>query len=279
VPGVERRGFTLVELVVALLVWAVVGTAAMSVMVAGQRSYRRQQELAEANATVRAATAILTGELRGSELLRGEGGSVTYRAFRNLYVTCRAADPARSAVVLRDDFLGFRPLDPQVDSILLFADGDPATGSNDRWIHADLREITAGPNCPDGLPGVTARLAGIRGRDIQAIGAGAPVRGTALWEIKRYRDARGEWWVGMRRYHKATHRWPAVQPVLGPIGPWGFELRFYDSAGLHTDAPDRTVSVILALDVPRKIQSGPHLILSEDGWLNLRVTLRNHLAR
>ncbi len=278
-PGIRNCGFTLVELLVAFVLWAVFGTAAVSVLVAGQRGYRRQQELAQANATVRAASTILTGELRGSDLLRGDRTSVTYRVPRNLYVTCDKPDLARSTVLLRADYLGFRPLDPDVDSLLLFADGDPATGDDDRWIHADLREITPGSSCPDGTAGVTARLAGAAPRDLQAVGAGAPVRGAAVWEMKGYRDSRGEWWVGMRRYRKSDHRWPVIQPVLGPIASGGLVFLYLGADGLPTDAPDRATTVDLAVAVPRGKARPPQSAVAGEGWLNLRVTLRNALSR
>jgi prepilin-type N-terminal cleavage/methylation domain-containing protein len=277
--GVRNRGFTLVELLVAFVLWAVVGTAAVSVLVAGQRGYRRHQELAQANATVRAAATILTGELRGSDLLRGDRTSVTYRAPRNLYVTCDKPDLDRSTVLLRADFLGYRPLDPDVDSLLLFADGDPATRDDDRWIHADLREISPGSSCPDGARGVTARLAGAARRSLEAVGVGAPVRGAAVWEMKGYRDSRGEWWVGMRRYHKADGRWPVIQPVLGPIASGGLVLMYRGPGGLPTDAPDRAATVDLAVAVPRGAARSPHSAVTGEGWLNLRVTLRNALSR
>ncbi len=61
----KRSGFTLIELLVALVLGATVAAAALSVLVVSQRVYGRQVGLADASATTRAATVILTSELRG----------------------------------------------------------------------------------------------------------------------------------------------------------------------------------------------------------------------
>ncbi len=283
----RRCGFTLTELLVALVLGATVAAAALSVLVVSQRVYGRQVDLADASATTRAATAILISELRGldasaasgSDLLRVTPGSLTYRALRSLYTTCMVPDLARLTIVLHADFLGVRPLDPEVDSLLLFADGDPMVSEDDRWIHADIREIIPGPICPDGRPGVTVRLAGVPRRNLERVGIGAPVRGAALWEMKGYRAANGQWWVGMRRYRKSTRRWPSIQPVLGPIAPGGLRFGYYDAGGVPTQVASRIASMVLELATPTGHGLAPHRAVAPERSLKLRVALRSSLPR
>ena len=283
----RRCGFTLIELLVALVLGAAVAAAALSVLVVSQRVYGRQVSLADASATARAATAILISELRGldasaasgSDLLRVTPASLTYRALRSLYTTCKVADLARSTIVLHADFLGVRPLDPGVDSLLLFADGDPTVSEDDRWIHADIREIIPGPICPDGHPGITVHLAGVSKRNLERVGIGAPVRGAALWEMKGYRAANGQWWVGMRRYRKSTGRWPSIQPVLGPIAPGGLRFGYYDASGVPTQVASRIASIVLELATPGGDGSAPHWAVAPERSLTLRVALRSSLPR
>jgi len=284
---VKRSGFTLIELLVALVLGATVAAAALSVLVVSQRVYGRQVDLADASATTRAATAILTSELRGldassasgSDLLRVTPGSLTYRALRSLYTTCIVPDLDRLTIVLHADFLGVRPLDPGVDSLLLFAEGDPMVSEDDRWIHADIREIISGPICPDGRPGVTIRLAGVARRNLERVGIGAPVRGAALWEMKGYRAANGQWWVGMRRYRKSTRRWPSIQPVLGPIAPDGLRFEYYDAGGVPTQIASRIVSMVLELAMPTGDGLARHWAVATERSLTLRVALRSSLPR
>ena len=114
-------GFTLAELLVTVVLFGTVATGAVSVLIAGQRVYSRQIDLMNANATKRAATNILTSELRGldpaapsgSDLLSVSTGSVTYRATRSMYITCAPPDLSRSTVLLHGDYLGSRHLDPR----------------------------------------------------------------------------------------------------------------------------------------------------------------------
>ena len=83
----------------------------------------------------------------------------------------------------------------------------------------------------------------------------------------------------MRRYDKADRRWPVIQPVLGPIASGGLVLRYLGPDGLPTDAPDRVTTLDLAVAVPRGKARPPHSAVTGEGWLNLRVTLRNALSR
>ncbi len=280
-------GFTLAELLVTVVLFGTVATGAVSVLIAGQRVYSRQIGLMNANATERAATNILTSELRGldpaapsgSDLLSVSTGSVTYRATRSMYVTCAPPDLSRSTVLLHGDYLGSRHLDPQVDSVLVFADGDQTTSEDDRWLHADLRRVDEGYRCPDGGAGVQIHIKGLSRRDLELVGVGAPVRGAALWEIRGYPDSRGEWWVGMRRYSKSTNKWPPIQPLLGPIAPYGLAFQYFDSDGVPTRTPNRVAAIDIAVAVASARGAPPHATVTGDRWVTARVTLRNSLPR
>ena len=104
----DGGGFTLVEVVVALSLLAVISASALRVLLANQRMYRDQVELARVNATLRAAAAILPGELReldptdpnGGDLIRISPTVLTYRVMRNLYVVCRGPSRGQSVVTL-----------------------------------------------------------------------------------------------------------------------------------------------------------------------------------
>ena len=63
--------------------------------------------------------------------------------------------------------------------------------------------------------------------------------GQELVEMRSYRDSRGEWWLGMRRFQVHSQRWPAIQPVLGPLEPDGLSFGYLgESGGLVTDHTD-----------------------------------------
>jgi len=68
----ERRGFTLVELIVGLVVGLMVLGGVVQLMVVQGKGYRKQREVIDIRETAREAAALLTWDLRQSVF----GGSV-----------------------------------------------------------------------------------------------------------------------------------------------------------------------------------------------------------
>lgn len=279
-------GFTLVEVVVALGLLAVISTSAIRVLLANQQMFRNQVELARVNATLRAAAAILPGELReldptdpnGGDLIRISPTSITYRAVRNLYVVCRPPSRGQSVVTLFADYVGSRPLNPLVDSVLLFAEGDPGIGDDDRWLHADLAWVRWGGECPGGAPGITVGLGGVSATGLGMVSAGAPLRTGAVMEMLRYRAGNGVWWLGMRRLRKGGgRRRSSVQPLLGPLAPGGLEFSYYDAQGSATTDPAKVASIgILVTAAAPRSEPDAHTAGSlRQRRIAVRVALRN----
>ena len=274
----KREGFTLVEMIVALGLFAVISAATLRMLHANQQMYHDQVQRMRVNATLREAAAILPAELReldpgdpmGGDLMAMTPFAVTYRAVRNLYIVCRTPSSRQSSVTLYSDYVGDRPLDHQVDSLLLFAEGDPSTAADDRWLHADLTWV-AGGECPGGTPGITAGLQGLSPAALESVSAGAPARSGAVMELLRYRDRNGTWWAGMRRVRKSGRR-TQVQPLLGPLAPGGLEFSYFDANGSMTSDPTRVASIgiVVTVPAPRK-QFDPY---SETALQRRRVVLR-----
>ncbi|HET7038596.1 MAG TPA: prepilin-type N-terminal cleavage/methylation domain-containing protein [Gemmatimonadales bacterium] len=78
-----RRGLTLVELMIALVVFGILGTALMRLMISNSRFVSRQEALLEARQNARAAMHLLSTELRmvtdGNALRAAAPDSVTVR--------------------------------------------------------------------------------------------------------------------------------------------------------------------------------------------------------
>jgi hypothetical protein len=234
----NHRGFGAVEFLVALVLGAIVLAGVFRLLWGHQRLFREHAERAEENATDREAFLILRSELAalgagadGADLARLSPSAVEYRAFRSLGFLCGNPDPATLELTLDAVWYGLRAADESVDSLLVFADGTIANSDDDRWVPANLVSASRGNDCPGGRGSVTFTLAGVSGRELSRVHRGAPVRSFAVWETRSYRDRRGDWWVGMRRYRKSAGRWPAIQPVLGPLAPGGFVIEFFDERG------------------------------------------------
>ncbi len=232
----------MVELIIALVLMGIVSTAVYTLLVNNQRLYRQQTQRIELNDNLRSATAILPTDLReldandpaGSDIWEMTDSSITYKAMRSLYVTCVRAN---GGTILLDPatMVGLDSLNAEFDSLLVFADGDSTIMSDDRWLHVNITQVQAGNNCPGGRPSLNVSVnPSIQNTD--GVLAGYPVRGFEMVDVRRYVDASGVPWLGVRRYSK-TSLWSTIQPVVGPLQPGGFRLTYYAQDGTITANP------------------------------------------
>jgi prepilin-type N-terminal cleavage/methylation domain-containing protein len=233
-----RRGLTLVELLIALVLMGVISAAISQLLVSNQRVYRQQTQRVELNDNMRTAIAVLPGEFRelnasdplGSDIIAMSDSSITYKAMRNLYVACAQTNGPQ--VVLDTAVIGLRALDPDTDSLLLFADSSTNGRTDDRWIHADVVAVQSAKTCPGGRPSLTVTIApAVVLTD--SVHAGAPVRAFEVVEVRSYSDANGDLWLGGRRWNKNSG-WSAIQPFVGPLQARGLRFAYSDANGAAT---------------------------------------------
>ncbi len=237
---------TLVEILVALTLSGFVGSMVVGIVVTQQRVYRANVARFGRVATFRDAAALFPselGELNPHDTLANDfrllgSSTVVYKAMRSVRFLCQSPDTMRLEVTTTTPWLGLRDIDPTVDSVLLFAGGDLTSQSDDTWLHADAVAVSGGA-CPGGAPGLKIALRGVTASNLAGVHVGAPVRGYVVAEIGSYRDARGVWWAGMRRYQKVSGRWPARQPLFGPLEPSGLHFEAYGEDGAVTASVTR----------------------------------------
>ena len=277
-----KRGFTMVELLIALVLMGIVSTAVYTLLVNNQRLYRQQTQRIELNDNLRSATAILPSDLRelnasdlaGSDIIEMTDSSITYKAMRNLYVTCAQANGGD--VYLQPTLVGLRTVNAEFDSLLVFADRRTNIVSDDVWLHVNVTQVSTGNNCPGGQPSLRASVnPSIQGTD--SVLAGYPVRGFEVADVRRYVDASGVAWLGVRRLSK-TSGWSAIQPVVGPLQPGGFRLAYFDRAGVVTADPRQvariSITVIGQTTEPVRLSTGSMGHLADS--LITQVALRNN---
>ena len=195
-----RRGFTMVELLVALVLLGLVSAALYRVLVNNQRLYMAQTQRIDLSQNIRAAANILPSELR--EIDASEGDIIAMsptrleiRAMRWIGFTCVApvlggglnglTMVIRGGVPGQPLFFGARGMNVVSDTMLIYYDGNPTTRNDDYWARGTFTGVApAAVNCPDPTappqPGqlVTFNL-NLLGLGINAAGAipvGAPVR-------------------------------------------------------------------------------------------------------
>lgn len=241
-PLRPRRGFSLVEALVALVLFGVVATMLYRTLVGGQRQHRAHVQSVAVSESNRAAMAILAGELR--ELSAGEGDilamgstSITFKSMRAFSIQCVPPDTAARRLVLDGSLIsGLRPIDSPDDSVLVFAEGDPATRLDDGWFSAGATSATPGTECPGGRPSIGVTLSGVTAPQLADVQAGAPVRTFRPAQVIVYQGAGRDWWLGQRLFQPSTGSWSIVQPVLGPLSSPGLTLTYLNGAGAPADS-------------------------------------------
>lgn len=239
-----RRGFTMVELLVALVLLGIVSAALYRVLVNNQRLYVAQTQRIDLSQNIRAAAAILPAEFRELDASEGDIGamsatSIQIRAMRWLGFLCAVPNLGGAlngvGLIIRGGdlgqplFFGSRGIN-QSDSLLVYYDGNQASRTDDFWATGTITAAPNGQNCTDGTNGqrliTTINLLGLGANVAGAITMGAPVRGFERVTYQLYQSpADNLWYIGFQPFGQT------MQPLIGPVLPNGLALQYYDVNG------------------------------------------------
>ncbi|HSG07802.1 MAG TPA: prepilin-type N-terminal cleavage/methylation domain-containing protein [Longimicrobiales bacterium] len=136
----DRRGFTLVELIVVTVLGALLVMASLEILITNQRTYTAQTAQIQGQQATRAGVDVLFNELReisaqGGDLLAMGSTSLSVRSMRKFGVAClvtNTSPPVIRALKVGDWFA-------MEDSVFVFADNKTTLSSDDRWIAARLQ--------------------------------------------------------------------------------------------------------------------------------------------
>jgi prepilin-type N-terminal cleavage/methylation domain-containing protein len=247
----SRKGFTVVEMLVVVVLGSLVLLAAYQVLLTNTRVYAMNGARAQGQQTLRAALDVLSGELReisspGTDLIEMGADSLTIRAQRDLGVVCAvdySTAPASLAVL---------PVGPALqakDSVFVFHDNDTDRSSDDRWYVGEITAVDATATCGTmsalglTLPVVSA-TAGASPPD--SVRVGGPVRGFEIFTYGQY-EVDGEAYLG-RRASTATEPDLLVGPL--PVSG-GIRFRYLDSRGQET----KQDTLVAQIEVTLRYQS------------------------
>ena len=277
-----RRGFTLAELLVALVLFGVVSAAAFRVLNVNQRFYAAASDRITLTQGVRGTSVILPAVLRQLDASEGDitsmsATTIVVRAYRQLGFIC--VPPVlggvltnRTIIVRQTPLYGARGFDAASDSLLIFYDADPEVRTDDGWLIGRV-EVVAAANCPDGTPGVRlltslalngmTNLAG-------AVGPGAPVWGYEPVSF-RAQQIGSKWYLTLRTVN-------GTQPLVQLTGSNGLSFTYRDSTGAVTAAPARVAQIdvnLRAMSDRPTTQATGGLAQSVDS-LVMQISLRNN---
>ncbi len=285
----RRGGFTLVEMMVAMMLGGIVLAAGYSVLVSMQRTTQRLAQRIDIEQNLRAAVSYLRSAIQELDATDGDivalaSNAIRFRRMQWAGVVCSAPVLSGTNVqisIQRARYFGWRDPDSTLDSLLIFSAGDPTTKDDDSWLTGAVRAVDNGV-CSNGSAAANLTVAisaasGGGNAAVVGVATGAPMRGFQVEDLLLVQRDGGRWWLGQRTADRSGV-WTTIQALIGPLWPTGFELTFRNAAGAATTARDEVVSVDLTVrgysDRPVRTGAGTLDYLRDS--LSTRVALRNN---
>jgi prepilin-type N-terminal cleavage/methylation domain-containing protein len=231
--ALNRRGMTLVELLVAMVAAALVMGAVYQVLVTNQRVYTVQRESIMGHQTIRAGADVLFAELREVSPMEGDlldlgEDQVEFRAMRGFGILCNVnTSESRISVVVRsEEFL-------EGQTALLFYEHDPDDPFDDEWVEVPIQGAQdASSSCPQDGRIQRLNLPDLAGGAFSGLRLGAPVRATESFVYGAF-QVDGAWYLARRRSGST-----ATVPLVGPLaGREGLHFEYLAADGTETTVP------------------------------------------
>lgn len=292
----NRRGFTMIELLVALVLLGLVSAAIYRVLVNNQRLYMAQTQRIDLSQNIRAAATILPAEFRELDAFDGDIAAMTatsldIRAMRWLSFVCvppvlDGNNNGRQMIVRggtpgQPMYFGSRAI-RETDSLLIYLDGNQTTRLDDYYVTARLAATPGNQQCPavgavPAQPGTRLLFDGnfVVGTNIAgAITTGAPVRGFERVRYSLYQPPGDtSWYVG---YQPAGQ---SPQPLIGPVLSNGLTFQYFNAAGVATAIRTQVarIDITIRARTSAAVRTGgqaPRRAIVDS--LNTSVALRNN---
>jgi prepilin-type N-terminal cleavage/methylation domain-containing protein len=265
----RRRGFTLVEMLIAIVVLGIVGATVSRVLINSLRVSQAQVVTADMQSNVRMGGLILPLELReigyDSNIYLSPAGvgaitsdieamtqnSITFRAMRGWSPVCDIRGDMLQYKIRKPTFGQRRPLG--TDGFMLFVENLEALRWDDQWV----RLLLVASLDQDELCGADSAIA-INLSSVPPVGAGnmlvatnvrvgAPVRYYERMQFGMFADDDGRTYLGARSLSLGEARYRAVAGPLDPGG--GLRFTYYDAAGAEVDPSGGNPGLVRAIDV------------------------------
>ena len=282
-PHLTRRGFSLVELLIAMVLLAIVVAGLYRALMTNQRVYQQQTQVIGLQQNLRAGAAILPQELRELDATEGDitamsATSITVRAHRWTGIMCippvtgvggNVIGPV--AMTIRSTPFFGRAI-ARNDSIFVRYEGDDGTRKDDGWVIGKVVDVGSAPAVCSGQAGqvlavnLSFTASGLTNFPTSVVN-GDPVLGFEPVTYSLYQPGSAcsscnplDWYVGLTNSNSGG----SPQPLIGPVLANGLSFAYYDSTGVVTANPARVARV----DITLRAQTA-QLIRARSGSNNL----------
>lgn len=226
-----RRGMTLIELMMAITILAIVGSAVMSVLTSQQQFYRDANEMVNVRRELRASASLLPTELRGVSSIGGDISRMDDSAF---YFNANYGSAVACAIGTRT--MDIPPTDLELhtlsswysepragDTIFVFDDGPLPGAVDDSWFEAEIASFASlGTTCAQAaFLDPAGGDAGKPGWRITTLNSGPAFPATID--------------VGAAIRFSRPVRYSIYQPTVGAGEPWYLGYREMQTDGEFTD--------------------------------------------
>lgn len=262
-PSSSRAGFTLVELMIASVIGALVLLVLYQVLFLNQRSFTVQSEQIRQRQTLRASLDVLVSHLsgvsgEGGDLVAGGVDSIRFRTTEAFGVAC-----AGTPTGLRIERYG-RRVQPG-DSILVLAENRIADPLDDQWLTVRVARTDTVAMCPNTSEAYDLELPGIRIGS--AVRVGAPVRAFRHRTFKL--GARGpDWFLS---WSAGARLEPLVGPLAGP-GDGGLAFEYLDSLNVAVADPRTADQIMITVRTASNVLGQDRVPMGDSA--TARVSLR-----
>jgi len=276
-PRVLRstRGFTLAEIMVALVLGMIVMTAVLGVMISQLRRYDLQQQTVDASETVRGAAAFLGDQLRAASASRGDltglgPFAVTVRAIQGNAVACAKDNtlPRYALDMPAGTFQG--TVD---DSVLAYS---PASGT---WKSLKVAAVWTNPSavgmatCAAPSTATPDLVIELVPGDTAGIGIGSDMLAFRRTQYGIFQQG-GRWWLGRR--HMSAQSYDRLTGPLMPPADSGLVFHYFNAAGAETTDSTQVARVGIAIRAQsfRRVRTGAGVAERHDSTA-FAVSIRN----
>ena len=264
----NRRGFTLVELLVSVVTGLILLAGVFQVLLGNQRLTTAREMEIRGRQTQLAGMDLLFGELReispsGGDIISMSATSIQVRAQRKFGIVCEI-----NYTLGNLELIAVGPKFVAGDSLFVFADGDEETGTDDVWLPGAVTAMDSTTTCLGSPSHEISLPATLPAMLIDSVRVGAPVRSFERYTYSLGQD--GGMWFLMRQIDGGT-----AVPMVGPLlsaSEGGLSFAYQDALGnvTTTRADVAAVSVTLRTGADVRTARGPMVADSITTLISLR---------